>query len=220
MYYKYKIYLLFFLLLSCSITFSKDILPCKQDQERLKKRSEELQQIVEEDQLDRKNNPEKLEWETLFQRDEKRRKRVGEIFGEGCLQTSSDYKNAALVFQHGNVPDHFFQTFLWAKKAVDLGDQSAKRLMTLGIDRYLVYSGKKQLFGTQATLLSDSSCWCLNQVELTFPDKKRLEYAGKNLVESLQWISSLNSKNPSCKIMQFCNSKAKNSPAGTIPGFW
>ncbi len=45
----------------------------------------------------------------------------------------------------------FFQTFIWAKKAVELGDPSQKRLMAMSIDRYLINIGHKQLFATQAS---------------------------------------------------------------------
>jgi hypothetical protein len=43
--------------------------------------------------------------------------------------------------------------------------------------------GKKQLFGSQANLPDvdkPGACWCLDQVEGTFPDRTRKEIAGKN----------------------------------------
>lgn len=123
------------------------------------------------------------------------------------------------MYQHGVVSDHFFQTFLWAKRAVDLGDTKSKWLMAAGIDRYLVHSGFKQLFATQAGKSSGSSCWCLNQVETTFPNERRVEYGKKTIEEALEWVDSLNS-NLSCKPAKFCADQAKDSPVGTVPGFW
>ncbi len=115
-------------------------------------------------------------------RDETRRKRVGEIFGEGCFSTSEDYAAAALVYQHGDTPDHFFQTYIWSKRAV-------------------VNTGHKQLFGSQAMRPgpTESTCWCLDQIEKTFPDKRR--------------------KGKTCPNIE-CEAKLKPSPKGTVPGFW
>ncbi len=112
-------------------------MPCQADKARLEIRSKELTAIVQADQDDRKNWERKTEGEMIeiAKRDVVRRKRVGEIFGEGCFSKSSDYYAAALVYQHGDTPDHFFQTFVWSKRAVELGDPSQKRLMALGIDR-------------------------------------------------------------------------------------
>lgn len=82
----------------------------------------------------------------MGRRDLKRRKRVGEIFAEGCLKTADDFAAAAMIFQHGTSPDHFYQTFVWSKRGVDLGDDKQKKLVALAVDRYLVNIGHKQLF--------------------------------------------------------------------------
>lgn len=190
---------------------------CDQDPSRQKSRSKELQEIVDEDQKDR-TPP--IDWSKVQPRDELHRKRVGEIFGEGCFKTAEDYAAAALVYQHGNIPDHFFQTFLWAKRAVELGDSKQKWLMAAGIDRYLTKSGYKQLFATQASKDGSNPCWCMEEIESSFPEKLRIEYGKKSLKEALQWVDSLNEENPSCKPTPFCQKNLKNSPAGSVPGFW
>lgn len=190
---------------------------CPDDPERQMLRSQELQTLVKEDQDDR-TDP--IDWVRVLPRDEARRKRIGEIFGEGCFKTADDYAAAALVYQHGNIPDHFFQTFLWAKKAVELGDPSQKRLMAMGIDRYLVNIGHKQLFATQASKPPKSDCWCLEEVEKSFPQKRRIELAQKSLSEMLQWVDSLNKDRTTCNTAKFCAKQFKDSPLGTVPGFW
>ncbi|MBK7963579.1 MAG: hypothetical protein IPK04_21710 [Bdellovibrionales bacterium] len=190
---------------------------CPDDPERQALRSQELRTLVKEDQDDR-TDP--IDWIRVLPRDEARRKRIGEIFGEGCFKTVEDYAAAALVYQHGNIPDHFFQTYLWAKKAVELGDSSQKRLMAMGIDRYLVNIGHKQLFATQASKPSTSDCWCLEEVEKGFPEKRRLELAQKSLAEMLQWVDLLNKDQASCNPAKFCAKQFKDSPRGILPGFW
>jgi len=196
--------------------------PCAQDQARLKARSEELQKIVDADQDDRKD------WFHLTQeqmaevasRDLIRRKRVGEIYGEGCFSLARDYAAAALVYQHSDFSDHYFQTFLWSKQAVELGDPKQKWTMAAGIDRYLTHTGRKQLFATQASKSFQSDCWCLEQIEKTFPAEIRLDYAGKTIEQQLDWVASLNKENPKCKNEGLCKQSLKDSPKGTVPGFW
>lgn len=178
-------------------------------------RSKEIQEIVHADQEDRKVLP--LPADVIL-RDQKRRMRIGEIFGEGCIQSANDFSAAALVYQHGNVSEHFFQTFLWAKRATELGDSTQKRLMSFGIDRYLVSINKKQLFASQAYSMN-GGCWCLQPVEQSFPDNKRIEYTGRTLADSFKWINELN-KGTACAPAIECSSALVPSPSGTVPGFW
>ena len=201
------------LLVSAEVPFTS----CKDDVAKQKLRSEELQTLVNEDQKGRKPP---IDWSVVQPRDEARRKRIGEIFGEGCFSTAADYAAAALVYQHGVIPDHFFQTFIWAKKAVELGDPKQKWLMAAGIDRYLVNINHKQLFATQASKQQDSDCWCLEEVEKSFPEKTRVEYSSKNIKQAFAWVDSMNKSLAKCLPSKFCQKNFKNSPKGTVPGFW
>jgi hypothetical protein len=180
-------------------------------------RSKEIQEIVKADQLDRKSGTLPPD---LLLRDQKRRMRIGEIFGEGCLKSSADFSASALIYQHGTVPEHFFQTFLWSKRAIELGDPSQKRLMALGIDRFLVNIGKKQLFASQAFKISAlGSCWCLQPIEETFPESRRVEFMGQTKDEAFKWVDQLNS-GTNCEPAKECSTTLNSSPAGTVPGFW
>lgn len=190
---------------------------CSNDSEKQENRSKELQSIKVEDQKDRIPP---INWDEVSSRDELRRKRVAEIFAEGCFSSTEDYLAAALVFQHGNVADHFFQTFLWAKRAFDLGEKKASHLMALGIDRYLVNLGKKQLFGSQAFKPGPHDCWCLDQVEPTFSEDMRRKYFSKTIEDQISWIQALNKDNSKCENTKFCNRDLSDTPNGTVPGFW
>jgi hypothetical protein len=219
------VYLIIFSLAGCaSISSSQKQLfrSCQEDNVRLEERSKELAALVQADQDDRRDWNKKSAEEMLqvAKRDVERRKRVGEIFGEGCFSKAEDFAAAALVYQHGNVPEHFFQTFIWAKRAVELGDLRQRRMMAMGIDRYLVNIGHKQLFGSQATKpdFKSESCWCLQQVEKSFPDQRRKELADKTLSEAFAWLKELNS-GMNCPIVE-CEAQLKSSPEGTTPGFW
>lgn len=209
---------------SFASSFSDPIfISCPNDPLRQTLRSNELQAIVSEDQKDRMQpvDLEKIDWAKVLPRDESRRKRIGEIFGEGCFKEAKDYAAAALVYQHGVIPDHYFQTFLWAKKAVELGDPSQKWLMAAGIDRYLVNTGHKQLFATQAAKIDmNDECYCLEEVEKSFPEKIMVSYTKKTLKDALEWVDSLNHSLANCKPTPVCKKNLKSSPAGTVPGFW
>jgi hypothetical protein len=206
-------------------SLAADFKTCADDPVRLQRRSDEVQKIVAADQSDRQD-PDRIFRDEIFRnqvlkRDEARRKRIGEIFGEGCFQKAADFSAAALVFQHGNTPDHFFQTYIWSKRAVDLGDTSQKRMMGLGIDRYLVNIGQKQLFASQASKPLDSACWCLEQVEETYPDSDRKATTGQTLTEALEWVGTLNKDHPECAAPTQCaNKPLKPTPRGTVPGLW
>jgi hypothetical protein len=195
---------------------------CLEDPARQEARSRELQEIVNADQSDRSAAPNIPEgqWPDILNRDLKRRKRVGEIFGEGCFKNSADYAAAALVYQHGDQPDHYFQAYIWSKRAVELGDASQKRLMALGVDRFLVNTGKKQLFASQASRPFDSNCWCLQPVESAFPDAKRKEFNAYSVKEALQWIDSLNAGRGCPAATECVNSDLTPTPPGSVPGIW
>jgi hypothetical protein len=60
----------------------------------------ELIKIYENDQNDRKTD--NINWHEVSKRDSLRRVRVNEILDLNKIKTAKDYKNAAMVFQHGN----------------------------------------------------------------------------------------------------------------------
>lgn len=188
---------------------------CESDTAKQLARSKELQEIFAADQLDR-NPPFPAD---LQLRDRDRRSRVGQIFGEGCINTAKDYLAAAIVFQHGDRPDHFFQTFLFSMRGSQLGDSKQKRNMALGIDRYLTNTNHKQLFASQAFKTNSELCWCLEPVEASFPDRVRLEYMGGGLKLQREWVDSLN-KGTTCGPAKDCAHDFAPSPKGTVPGFW
>lgn len=193
---------------------------CLQDPILQKIRSEELQQIVTDDQDDRKVRP--IDWSKVYPRDVVRIKRVGEIFAEGCVSTGKDYAAAALVFQHGDHPDHYLQTYLWQKRAGELGEAGNKGLMLAALDRYLVSTGYKQLFATQYSKVGDEKCTCLQDIEDAFPEKKRVQMGGKTKKEALEYVLTENKERPLCQKITFCRSGLKSTPKGVLPfpGVW
>jgi hypothetical protein len=199
-------------------------LRCLDDAPRRLARSAELLQLERADLDDRKDEYHSDKWtedqiEVLRKRDLARRGRVAEIFAEGCFSTAADYRAAALVFQHGDAPDHHFQTFLWSKRGVEAGDASQKKMMAYGIDRYLVGVGKKQLFGSQS-YAEGSSCHCEQPVEPSFPKELRKGYVDWTLDQRLKWVQNVADEGKHCPPVAECTTPLAPSPRGTVPGFW
>lgn len=195
---------------------------CLEQPEKQIQRSSELEGLVNADQNEREGfeNFSEEERIKLSENDINRRKRVGEIFGEGCFKTPSDYAAAALIYQHGDVPDHYFQAFIWANRAVQLGDLKQKSLAALAIDRYLYDIGKKQLFGSQAYGTEMGGwCYCLVPVEPSFPDAFRKEYSGASLGERFEWLAEIN-QGKNCPNNECTDMNLAPSPKGTVLGFW
>lgn len=200
-----------------------NILPCYLDPNEQHKRSQEIHQLYLADQKDRENVEDMSDEEraAMRERDLTRRKRLGEIFAEGCIKKASDYYDAAMIFQHGEVADHFFQAFYFASKASLEDYNGAKWLKAAAIDRYLISIGHQQLFATQF-YASQQTNWylCLQPVELSFPGDRRLEATGKSIENMFAMIDELNRSNGRGCPQDYCQTNLKHTPKGTIPGFW
>ncbi len=200
--------------------------PC--EGEDYKSHSLELKKLYNEDQSDRSNFTQSDEKQLMemLKHDRTRLKRVAEIFAKGCLKSAEDYLNAATVFQHGDVPDHFYQTYLWSKKAFDMGLENAGQMAGNGIDRYLMNIGQKQLFGGQAATDPNKTdidvnkrCFCLWPIESSFPDSRRTALKFKTKAQILQWLKEMNKDRKGCTDT-FCKVTAKSTLKGSIPGVW
>jgi len=91
--------------------------------------------------------------------------------------------------------------------------------MALAIDRYLVSTGHKQLFGSQASKLGDASCWCLSQVEPTFSDDLRRDYTARRLEDRREWVRTMNGASGACAKTE-CDDALQPTPKGSVPGVW
>jgi hypothetical protein len=182
-------------------------------------KSAELRRLETEDQADRSGSFDQIDWSKVTPRDLQRRIAVAGIFAEGCFKTAGDYASAALIFQHGTTADHFYQTFIWANQAVKLGDESQRWLTAAGLDRYLVKTGQKQLFGTQFSKAASGN-FCIQPVEPSFPEAIRLKYIGKSLSENTAMVLKALGASQSPQAIRDCEPYLKATPRRTVPGFW
>jgi hypothetical protein len=116
------------------------------------KDNEELKRLCGEDQSDRTPPAGKpINWAVVGPRDKARLKRVKELYMQNQLQTANDYDCAAIILQHGDVPEDFLLAHeLWVV-AVFKGkdDPDTRSLAAAAEDRFLIKLGRPQRFGTQ-----------------------------------------------------------------------
>lgn len=116
----------------------------------------ELRSLYLADQQDRMNLDEgRLTPAEMVQRDRLRRRRVDELVAAGEVTTANDYFHAAMIFQHGGELHCFWRAHELALNAVELGHEgeawwnSAAWLAAASYDRWLMWQGKPQKYGTQ-----------------------------------------------------------------------
>ncbi len=113
--------------------------------------SEELREMYEEDQSSRANwqdlTPEEMS--EMINGDKERRERVLDILATEKLTTADDYFHAAMILQHGEVPEDFLVSHVLSTIAGFKGHSAAKWLSAASLDRYLHRIDRPQIFGTQ-----------------------------------------------------------------------
>jgi hypothetical protein len=101
-----------------------------------------------------------------------------------------------------------------------MGDDSERFLMADSIDRYLVKTGHKQLFGTQLTKTKGEKKFCLEPVEASFPDSRRFEYLKMSSEEYTAFVFKTLGCKQTPEETPECDHDFQSSPAGSVPGFW
>ena len=153
----------------------------------------ELIEIYEKDQNDRKTD--NINWQEISKRDSLRRDRVNEILNSNKIKTAKDYKNAAMVFQHGNDSTDYGKAVRLMKKAIELDSTINKWLFAATTDRYLLSKGEPQIYGTQFYKEGDEP-WILSEIDTTkITDAERIEYGVETLAEQRLKVIKMNSEN-------------------------
>lgn len=113
--------------------------------------SHELAALYAADQRERADHPAAgtPAYRELRERDQQRRERVSELVALDALSTAEDYYHAAMIFQHGDSVDDAWQAHVLARKSAELGHDRARWLAAAALDRWLMYQGQPQKYGTQ-----------------------------------------------------------------------
>lgn len=152
----------------------------------------ELQEIYDEDQGDRKVA--EIDWSVVSVRDSLRQVRVYEMLEEGLVQTAQDYKNAAMVFQHGRDIAASEMAVSLMRKAIELNPEMNKWLLAAAIDRDLMRKGEPQIYGTQYRR-EHGGPWELYEIDPSkVTDEERREYNVETLAEQQEKVKKMNKK--------------------------
>ncbi|CAN5604833.1 hypothetical protein BH10ACI4_BH10ACI4_38110 [soil metagenome] len=108
-----------------------------------------MHRIYTEDQADLPDSGGTVSYEQYMQRVAKRMADVRQLLADGKLVTGRDFRDASLIFQHGNTETDCLFAHVLAVEAVVHGDIGAKWAAAATLDRYLQLVGKAQIFGTQ-----------------------------------------------------------------------
>jgi hypothetical protein len=89
------------------------------------------------------------DWKLIGKQDDERRAQTKKLLGTGQLHTGKDFLEAALVFQHGGLPEEYLLAHTLAVVSVAKGEPGAAWLSAATLDRYLQSIGRPQIYGTQ-----------------------------------------------------------------------
>ena len=110
----------------------------------------ELLSLYEADKQERLNQPKvnTPEYNAMRGRDLERRERVMEIVAANELYTAEDHYHAAWIMNHGDTPDDARNAHMLALRSSESGYRVARWLAAATYDRWQMYQGKPQKYGT------------------------------------------------------------------------
>ena len=123
-------------------------------------------------------------------RDAARRLRVMELVVADALHTAEDFYYAAWIMNHGDTPDDARNAHILALRSSELGHRPARWLAAASYDRWQMYQGKQQKYGTN--YVSDGRQDRLWDVDLETTDEQRAEWDVPPLVEQLRKAEEAN----------------------------
>lgn len=157
------------------------------------KDNEELKAMYKADQGDRMVPD--IDWSVVSKRDEERRERVYELLDSKLVQTSDDYANAAMIFQHGRDTIDYGMAVKLMRKAIELNPERDKWLLAAAIDRELMEKGKPQIYGTQFMKKGMDAPWEHYELDPTqVTDEERKEYGVETLAQQKMKLMMMNKR--------------------------
>jgi hypothetical protein len=157
----------------------------------------ELEALCEADQAERQHHPDygTAEYWQLRARDAQRRERVRGLMAENALTTAEDSFHAALIFQHGESIEEIWQAHTLALSAAGSGFAPARWLAAAALDRWLMYQGRPQKFGTQ--FVPDGRGYRLWELDPTTSDADRAAWDVPSLEEQTRRAQQMTLTMPS-----------------------
>lgn len=152
----------------------------------------ELFSLYQADKQERFDQPKvnTPEYKGMRARDAGRRYRVMELVAENKLHTAEDYFHAAWIMNHGDTPDDAKNAHELALRSSELGYRPARWLAAASYDRWQMYQGKPQKYGTN--YVSDRWGDRLWDVDPATTDEERAEWDVPPLAEQIRKAEEAN----------------------------
>ena len=133
-------------------------------------------------------------YEDMRARDRDRRRRAAEILAKGDGPAPEDSYHAAWIFNHGDTPEDAWRGHTLARQAAALGYRPARWLAAATYDRWRMYQGKPQTYGTQ--FVSDGVRHRLWDVDAETTDAERTEWDVPPLAEQRRRAEEATRRDP------------------------
>ncbi|MGB8602090.1 MAG: hypothetical protein WCD42_07830 [Rhizomicrobium sp.] len=135
----------------------------------------------------------------VYQQDQARRGQTRTMLQQHQLHSGDDFVHAAFIFQHGETPADYMLAHILAMTAMTRGNasdshgQTAAWIAAATLDRYLLETKQKQIFGTQFGTKKDTSEMEFSPADLNqIPDDIRWTFGVPSQAEQLKMLRKLN----------------------------
>ena len=154
--------------------------------------NDELLALYQADQQEHANQAKvnTPEYKSMRAQDLERRRRVMELVKIGELQSAEDYFHAAWIMNHGDTSEDAENAHLLARYSSELGYRPARWLAAASYDRWLMYQGKPQKYGTN--YIYDGIKDRLWDVDPSTTDEERAAWDVPPLAEQLRKAEEAN----------------------------
>lgn len=137
------------------------------------------------------------EYRALRERDRRRRERGADLLGSldaSGAASAEDLYHAAWLFNHGDQPAEARRAHELARKAAERGHRPARWLAAAAYDRWCMYEGRPQRYGTQ--FVPDGVLHRLWDVEPATTDEERATWDVPPLAEQTRRAGELTRSEP------------------------
>jgi hypothetical protein len=154
--------------------------------------NDELQSLYKQDRHEHANQAKvnTAEYKAMRARDFQRRERVLEIVAHSVSLDAEDFFHAASIMNHGDTPEDAEHAHTLALRSSELGHRPARWLAAASYDRWLMYQGKPQKYGTN--YIYDGRQDRLWDVDPSTTDAERAEWDVPPLTEQLRKAEEAN----------------------------
>lgn len=134
------------------------------------------------------------EYGAMRRRDRARRKQADRILANETSLEAVDFYHAAWLFNHGETDREAERAYRLARRAAEMGHRPARWLTAAAYDRWQMYQGKPQKYGTQ--IVPNGERYRVWEVDSSTTDAQRAEWDVPPLAEQQKRAEELTKKEP------------------------